>query len=171
MILYLVRHGIAVDVGEKGVRRDSERMLSNEGRVKTEQAARGLHTLQCAPDRVISSPLCRAVETAEIMAAVLCPGATAETCELLSPCSDLDELVFWLRSQASAAVMLVGHMPDLAELAALLLTAELSANILFKKASACCLSFPGTVRSGSGALQWLLQPRQLRLLGTVRPEG
>jgi phosphohistidine phosphatase SixA len=61
--------------------------------------------------------------------------------------------------------MLVGHMPDMAELAGWLVSPGREVNLVFKKAAVCLVSFPGRPSAGSGELEWLLQPRLLRKLG------
>lgn len=73
MTLYIVRHGIAVDLGKEGVTQDDDRMLNGEGRKKTRQIAKALRKLDCTPGRVVTSPLIRAAETADILAAELKP--------------------------------------------------------------------------------------------------
>ena len=69
MIVYLLRHGIAVNLGEQGTARDEERMLAPEGARKTRLALAGLAALGCRPGTIYSSPLERAVETAAPIAA------------------------------------------------------------------------------------------------------
>ena len=69
MLLYLVRHGIALDVDGRKVTCDEMRPLSSMGRERTARAARGLKRVAALPDLVLTSPLVRARETAEIFAA------------------------------------------------------------------------------------------------------
>lgn len=165
MLLYIVRHGIAVDVGEQGVRTDRARMLSATGRERTREAAEGLARLNCRPERVLASPLVRARETAAILASVLAPSPDIETVEWLQPGVAATESQLYLESAPSAPLMLVGHMPGVADLASLLLTGEeRRLRLVFKKAAVCCLSFDGRLRAGTGCLEWLLQPGALRQL-------
>ncbi|MFC1451763.1 phosphohistidine phosphatase SixA [Verrucomicrobiota bacterium] len=165
MIVYLVRHGAAVDVGEHGVERDGDRMLSEEGKRKTGRAAAGLRAVSCRPERVFTSPLIRARETADIVAQALDGKPRVGTLDLLAPGADLDALPAWLRRQTAESLMLVGHMPSLAELASVLLSGGDDCDILLKKASACCLSFDGRASAGTARLEWLIQPKALALLG------
>jgi phosphohistidine phosphatase len=165
MILYLFRHGIAMNVGTHGVKRDQDRMLSEEGRRRTAAAARGLENLHCRLGRIVCSPLIRARETAEIVAGILIPQQTTELNHDLGPDGSMKALVDWLEAQHPDPVMLVGHLPDLATLASLLLTGSDQMHLMLKKASCCCISFPGAVLPGTGGLEWLLQPKMLRMLG------
>jgi phosphohistidine phosphatase len=162
MELYMVRHGIAELRGEKP---DDERTLVPKGVKKTRQVAQGLARLGCRPERVGTSPLVRADETAKIMTEVLCPDANYEVCEFLAPGAAASELVKWLANLEERTVMIVGHNPDFPEMAASLLTNGGDAEIEFKKAAVCLISFEGEPKEGGGRLLWLMQPRQLRLIG------
>ena len=66
MKIFLVRHGIAVDLGEHGVKSDADRMLSTVGKRRVKDIALALKRLGAVPERIASSPLTRARETAEI---------------------------------------------------------------------------------------------------------
>ncbi|MBN1672733.1 MAG: phosphohistidine phosphatase SixA [Kiritimatiellae bacterium] len=163
MKLYLLRHGIAVDVGEEGVACDADRMLSAKGRKRTGKVVAGLARLGCQPERIVSSPLVRAAQTAQLAAEHLAPERGVSLCEGLAPGAPLAPLLAWLEKQTENALMLVGHMPDLADLAAVLLVRGAGPAMTFKKAGVCCLSFPDRVRAGEGCLEWLIQPKLLRL--------
>jgi phosphohistidine phosphatase len=69
-MLYLVRHGIAEVASATS---DADRRLTAEGTRKLHAAALGLQRLGVVPDLVLSSPLRRAEETAQQLAAVLAP--------------------------------------------------------------------------------------------------
>ena len=68
MILYLVRHGIAVDRTDPKSPPEPERPLTARGVQKTRSAALGLRALGAKPDVLITSPYVRAAQTAEIFA-------------------------------------------------------------------------------------------------------
>lgn len=161
MELFIVRHGIAQDSQDLP---DAQRALTEEGRRKTRLVARGLKAVDCRPQRVISSPLPRAEQTAQIMAELLCPEAPLETSDLLKPGADVETLISRLTSLDESSVMLVGHMPDVAVLACMLLTKQGFFDIVFKKAGVCCVTFEGPVAAGTGSLQWLMQPAQMQVL-------
>lgn len=165
MKLYLVRHGPAVDIGEEGVQNDAARMLSAEGRAKTAKAARGLARLpDAAVARIVSSPLVRALETARIFARELGFKPEIESLPELSPGSCVEDQAAWLAAQPPADIMLVGHMPDLSDLASTLLCQGASTRFVFKKASVMRIDFDGRAMPGAGSLTWLLQPDALRRL-------
>lgn len=161
----IVRHGTAVNVGEKGVRRDADRMLSPEGREKTRQAALGLRRIDCRPALVLSSPLVRAVETAEIFAETLQVEEDIRILPAIGSPIDLRAAVSSLRSCADFPVMLVGHMPGLSDLASSLVSGGCSAAFAMRKASVLCIAFDGTPAPGAGALEWFVPPKVLRSLG------
>ena len=164
MKLYIVRHGEAGQAMALRGRADDERELTREGRKETAGVAKALRALGCAPGRIGTSPLARARQTAEILAEALEAEKELENCEFLSPASDPEALVRWLREVRAESAMIVGHMPDLARLASALLAPKASLDIAFKKSGVCCVSFDGIPAAGAGRLEWLLQPKQLRLL-------
>ena len=68
--IYVMRHGIAADLGEGGVLKDADRPLTLEGRAKLKQAALGLRELGLKFNVIFTSPLLRARQTAEVVAEV-----------------------------------------------------------------------------------------------------
>lgn len=164
MQLYLVRHGIALDVGQEGVTRDGDRPLSKEGIRKTQEVGRGLAALGVHPDRIVSSPLVRAEQTARILAAELALPGDPEPCDLLQPGESPADFTAWLAKQKVDSLLAVGHLPDVAELTSHLIAGTPNANVLFKKAAACCIHFEESPARGTGCLEWLMQPGQIRHL-------
>jgi len=171
MELIIVRHGIAQDRGAPGVRRDADRALTEEGIRRTREAARGLRVLGIRPGCIATSPLVRARETADILGEVLAPDVSVETCKELAGGGDLHKLVRWTAKRDAEQVMLVGHMPDVADLCALLLSRGRDLDMVFKKAAACCVTFSGAPRAGGGRLAWLIQPRALRALADAEGDA
>ena len=163
MKLYLMRHGIALELAEAGVASDEERPLSPKGRKKTRQVAQGLATLDVRPEVVASSPLLRARETAEIVADVL--DARIDLCPALAPGGKIKDLVEWLEEAAEDTILAAGHMPDLAETLSYLISGDARARFEFKKAAVALVEFDGRPRIGAGTLAWLLPPAVLRALG------
>ncbi len=169
----LVRHGIAVDLGEKGAACDRDRRLSGVGRDRTRQAASGLKAIGCRPEVLISSPLRRAVETAEIVRAELGNKGNVIWSDALLPDAEPDDAVQVLNETEVSTVMMVGHMPHLSRLVSFLLRGDETLYIPFKKAAACLLALEEEAAPGKAVLQWLLPPAVLRALGdpVVRPTG
>lgn len=161
----IVRHGIAVDIGENGVTTDGQRMLSDEGRTRTAESARGLKAIGCRPGIIFSSPLRRAVETAETIRDALGKHVEIEISDGLLPTAGPEQAVGTIAAAECATVMVVGHMPQLSILASFLLTGGGKAAIPLKKAGACSLLHEDAVAPGTAVLQWLLTPGMLRALG------
>jgi phosphohistidine phosphatase len=164
MNLLIIRHGKAEErKGVLALKRDAARRLTKEGRKETRKAAKGLREIAPTIDVLASSPLVRARETADIVADVMGIDEVAEE-KLLSPGSDKNALIAWLRGYApDATVAIVGHEPDLSTFAASAIGAK--EGVIELKKSACCLiEFKNTPAAGDGTLLWLLQPGQLRKL-------
>ena len=118
MKIYIMRHGPAEDQSATG--RDYDRKLTSSGRTRTVIAAHELGRWE-RPKRVISSPLVRTVETAEVVMAALGLTFDLETREELAPAGDAIGLVNELAAQGAKRVILIGHEPDVSTLTALLL--------------------------------------------------
>ena len=91
MKIYLVRHAIAVAHGTAGIPED-DRELTAEGIEKMKKAAAGLRLLGILPDLILSSPLPRAHQTAEILLAALGAEIPLRTVPALSPSGRRPEL-------------------------------------------------------------------------------
>ena len=113
-----MRHGPAEDQAPTG--RDFDRKLTSSGRARTELAAHELGRWE-RPLRVVSSPLVRTIETAEVVIAVLSLALELETREELAPGGDALRLLGELAAQGAKRVILIGHEPDVSSLTALLL--------------------------------------------------
>jgi len=165
MQLYLVRHGVARDISEPGVINDVDRPLSPQGEACTRQVAAGLARLSPRISRVISSPLLRAMQTAEIFSQALAIGGAVEPCDALASEHHIEEVIQWIKGQSDGGLMLVGHMPSLALMVSRLVCGsnELAA-MHFEKAGLCRLSFDGSILPGTAMMEWLMPPSVLRAL-------
>jgi phosphohistidine phosphatase len=162
--LVLCRHAIAED--RQPGKRDAERRLTPEGASKLVRAARGLLSLEVKPDRVLTSPLARAVETAVLLVEVLSPGSKAEICAALAPGHHPQSVLDAVGGGETGTIFLVGHEPDLGELASWLLTGSAQAvNLPFRKGGVAAIAPQSSGRKQAGTLLWMLTPRQLRALG------
>jgi phosphohistidine phosphatase len=155
--LYLVRHAEAVDLGGE-VATDFDRPLTPHGISQAEKLAAALQKAGAVPEVVATSPLVRAVQTAERLAAVLTPGKEPYVLDRLA----LDQLKPRKLSQDAAAlgesVLLVGHMPDIAAYAGWLLGTGTGV-IDFPKAAAAGFEIAdGAKWKGGGRLLWLVPP-------------
>lgn len=125
MHILLLRHGIAADIGQGGTRSDEERPLTEEGNAVLERACRTYARLAGPIDRIVSSPLLRARQTADLFADALGDAPEREVSELLTPSSRPTAVLDLLQGEAwvnVGAIALVGHEPHLGSLLGLLLT-------------------------------------------------
>jgi phosphohistidine phosphatase len=158
MKIYIVRHGIAEERSRGG---DRARALTEEGRKKMKEAAEGLAGLDPEIDTIFSSPLVRAVQTAEIIAKALNHEASTEVMDELSPGNSPEDVTKRLRNlKGGGNVILAGHEPNCSDLAGYLLGGT---EIEFKK-GAICLIETDSLASGSGRLLWHLSPQVARLM-------
>jgi phosphohistidine phosphatase len=153
VILYLLRHG---DAGDPRPRDDDARELTDKGRKRLHNAAALWRRLRVKPDLVISSPLPRAYQTAEMLVEGLGLRQEVVADERLRPGASTSDLGAALATHGPAErVAFVGHDPDLSDGLAHLSGA---ASIGLRKGGMACLEFDGEPRAGAGRLRWLLDP-------------
>jgi phosphohistidine phosphatase len=162
--LHLVRHAIAAERGPD-YPDDTQRPLTPDGAARWRRAVAGLRELGVVLDLVVTSPLVRAHETAEILVAGLRPKPRLVTSEALAPGRRVAEPVALVGKYAAqprgpSRIALVGHEPDLGELAAKLLGAK--GLVEFKKGAICRIDVDRAMPAGPGVLRWFLPPRALR---------
>jgi phosphohistidine phosphatase len=165
MELYLVRHAPATRPDPAQWPDDGERPLTPEGEAKFRKAARGLRRVVPTVDLVLSSPFARAWRTAELLeedagwpAPKPSPGLEAGR----SPVEGIETIRPHL-SASSLAV--VGHEPNLSELASTLLTGNATRLALeIKKGGVVHLRLEDGLRPGTALLRGLLTPKVLRAL-------
>jgi phosphohistidine phosphatase len=163
MLLYLMRHGLAINREDPACPPDPKRFLTRKGVEKTRGAAMGLRALGLKPDVIVSSPYVRALQTAEIAADALeFPRARIRQSDALLPPARPSDLLKDLEKIKAGEVLCVGHAPNLDEVIALALAARAPFTAL-KKAGVACLEFE-SLAAGKGVLCWLHTPKSLRLL-------
>src|ERR1700752_467971 len=114
MRIYILRHAIAEDSAKGG---DAKRALTDEGRKKMKDAAFGFAQLKPEIDVIFSSPLVRAIQTAEIVARAIEYSDEIETMEQLSPGYGPDAAASRVASlKKFQSVMLSGHEPNCSQL-------------------------------------------------------
>lgn len=159
MKVLLIRHARAED--RRLLQRDRTRALTDDGRRRMRKAARGLHALLPELTQIATSPLLRARQTAEIVAAAY-TGVDTVSIPMLSPGVVPRAVLAWLRTQPrDAQLALVGHEPDLGRLASWLLAGRLAGFVQFKKGAAALIEFAAAPAAGKGTLTWLLTAAQL----------
>ena len=151
MILYFLRHG---DAGSARTSDDDARPLTDAGVAALRAAGPLWRRLNLRPDVVISSPLPRALRTAELFCEAV--GGQPTTDDRLRPGAGWGELARAMTQHPDARrVLFVGHEPDLSSALAELTGA---ASVRMRKGSLACVEFYGTPEPGGGEIAWLLDP-------------
>ena len=167
MDVLVIRHAIAEDwmsFARTG-KSDELRPLTPEGRKKMQRSAAGLRAMVPRIDVLATSPLVRAVQTAEIIAAAYGDLELIQI-EELTPAGYSEQLSRWLADQdPDSTIALVGHEPSLSSHVSWLTARSDDAFVEFKKGGTCLLRFYEGVFSGGATLCWMMTPKQLRGLG------
>lgn len=160
--LYVIRHGVAEELGDLWPD-DAKRPLSEAGMTSLRRAARGMVAAGVRFDVVLTSPLLRARQSAEILAAACDPKPSVVVIESLAPGAAHQALMADLARHAKRRrLALVGHEPGLGELASRLI--GLRHALPFKKGGVCRIDVDDLPPTGIGVLRWLLTPKFMRRL-------
>jgi phosphohistidine phosphatase len=165
MRLVFFRHGIATDRDDPKGPPDAERPLTDKGVRRARAAAEGLRVLDVEPTRILTSPLLRARQTAELAAAALGVARTqVQIVTGLAP-DDAPSAIFEVlaRHADAESLLLVGHAPHLDRALRYALDRGDAPVTSLKKAGAACVELSKPGKPG-GQLVWLLGPRALRAL-------
>jgi len=164
-LVLLLRHAIAEEATQG--QRDDERRLTGEGKRKLREVVAGMKALELPVEAILTSPLRRAVETAAIVHECF-ERAALEEVAALKPGGDPDAVLAALADHPSA-VVIVGHQPDLGELASILLVGSPGLVPLpFKKAGLAGITMATFPPRAAGALEFFLTPGQLRRIARAR---
>jgi phosphohistidine phosphatase len=168
MKLHILRHGDAVECGDPRYD-EAERPLTAKGRQRTKLLAHALRQMEVSFDAVLSSPLTRARETAELVAGGLFLKFTPELTDHLGPTGSMEKLVAQVGAlhPQPESVLLVGHEPYLSGLISLLCTGDIDLRLTMKKGGLCRLRVDELSCGKCATLEWLLPPR---LLGFKAPK-
>ncbi len=158
MQLLIFRHGLAEDQSADGS--DAARALTSDGVRKTRRAARGLIRIIDRPDVILTSPLLRARQTAEILGLAL-----KRQAEPMPELAEPSPGAIWakLRERRERCVLLVGHEPTLSRLVQLLCAGRSGHDFIeLKKAGCACLGIADpAARTPRAVLQWLATPKMM----------
>ncbi|HWW03624.1 MAG TPA: phosphohistidine phosphatase SixA [Candidatus Acidoferrum sp.] len=167
MNLYLLRHGLAVEPGTHGFAKDADRPLIPKGERKLWKIAEAIEAMAISFDLILSSPYVRARQTAEIIAEALNARKKVEFSDALVPAGSVKRLIESLNhlQPARENVLLVGHEPYLSELISLLVSGRVGFAVVMKKGGLCKLSAQSLHAGPCAALEWLLTPKQMALMG------
>ena len=170
MQVYLLRHAIAEE-GRVGMN-DSDRELTTEGRRRLRETLRALANAEVNPSLILTSPLARAIQTAEIARSVFKTKASVLHTKALTPNSSVEQVWDEIRAhRGEAELMLVGHEPQFSNLAAYLLgTRELRVD--FKKGAVLRLDLEAFGAQPRGTLRWFFVARlaSLSSRGATKPD-
>jgi phosphohistidine phosphatase len=179
-LAYLVRHAPAEDSAEIP---DATRGLTPSGAEKMRRVARGLAAIGVEPAAIYSSPLRRAVETAQLIVEELAPALRVEQCDALAPGHTSDEMIEMIAGLASvtlphmvsstpAGIFLVGHEPSLGFLASHLITGSPDAmEAKFKKGGVMAIEVAPSANGGlTGRAKWMMTPSHLSRLAEAGPK-
>lgn len=157
MEIYILRHGVAEDVRPGGS--DAQRALTNEGKEKLRQVLTRARAARVAPSLILTSPLVRAVQTAEIAAGVLGYKGKLVSARALSPGGSPQDVWEEIRLRRNESeIILAGHEPLLSQLVAFLLNAP-ALQVDMKKGALVRIQMQHIDSEPKGVLQWMLTPK------------
>jgi phosphohistidine phosphatase len=159
--LYVMRHGPAEEESADGL--DGSRALTVPGRDRVRAVAKRLAELGEAPKSIVSSPLVRALQTAEIVHQTLGIESPVEANRALAPRGLAAEMVLEAARVPKKRLMVVGHEPDLSLLCAKLLGAGLPHGLMKAMVIGIRVS-----PEGEATLRFVLEPKTLELLDDHR---
>ncbi len=167
MDLYVLRHGLAGTRGSPEYPNDDERPLTSRGVRRMIRQTRGLRSIGLSVDVIITSPLTRAAQTAEIVHQGLDESIRLTVSEALAPTGDPAALMAQLAMDRPSVdrVMIVGHEPYLSGLISVLATGGTEPVIRLKKGALCKLRVPIPKHGRCGWIEWFLTPKQMIRLG------
>lgn len=161
--LFLVRHAIAAPRGDEWPD-DTKRPLTERGIARFKEVVKGLRELDVSIDEIFSSPLVRAKQTASLLASGLEPRPAQKFLDALAPGHSPHSVMTQLAKAAKRRrIALVGHEPDLGELAAYLIGAQRA--VPFRKGGVCRIDIESLTSRRPAALIWFAPPRMLRRVG------
>jgi phosphohistidine phosphatase len=160
--LYIVRHDIAEERGDAWPD-DTKRPLTEEGTQRMRRAGRALARIGVCVDVVLTSPLVRTRQTAELFGAAFSPHPAVVNLDALAPDGSSSAVIAELdKYSKKKRIALVGHEPGVGDLASRL--AGLRHPMEFKKGAICRIDVEALPPKGPGVLRWFLSPKILRNL-------
>ncbi len=164
MELFIIRHAWAAERDEAAYPDDSLRPLTDKGRTRFAAMIEALVPRGLSPQLIVTSPMLRCQQTAEILAAALGESTKLVQRKELLPGGDPKHLLSRTEHLASGLdrVAWVGHAPDVGYLAAGLLGVE-NGWLEMKKGAIAALEFPASAEFSRGELKWLVTAKILGL--------
>ena len=160
--LYLIRHGVAEERSDAWPD-DTKRPLTDEGMSRLRKSARSLARLGVSFDVILTSPLVRTHQTAEIVAAAFSPKPTIVNVDALAPDGSTAAVIAELENHVKRTrIAIVGHEPGIGELGARLIGTR--HEMEFKKGAIARIDVEQLPPKGPGILRWFISPKFLRAL-------
>jgi phosphohistidine phosphatase len=166
MRVLVVRHGAAEDKDKfaRTGKSDDLRPLTPAGKREMREIARGIREIVSTIDALLTSPLVRAGQTAEIVGEEY--DSDPVKVEWLRPEAPYDEFARWARANGGReTIVIVGHEPHLSGLVSWLLAGAERSFVELKKGAACLLDIEHDAGSDSATLVWSMAPKHLRAIG------
>lgn len=166
MNIYILRHGLAVERGTAGFKKDSDRPLTPKGKQRLWRIAEAMEAMELQFDAILSSPYLRAMQTAEIIAEAFELRRKLTFANALVPGGNPRLLIAHINKLEPAPknLLLVGHEPYLGKLIGMLAAGNTSMAVDLKKGGLAKLETE-TLRDGRCAmLAWLVTPKQMLLM-------
>lgn len=165
MKIYFLRHAIAEDrqiFAEKGLS-DDLRPLNSRGIKKMKQSLPAICAVLPKIDFIATSPLTRAMQTAEIFKTIYKNAVIFEV-PALKPSASCMQTLKWLKTQKQKIneMLIIGHEPRLSQFASFLVTGKTAPLFTLKKGGLCVLEFVDKIDSGRAQITCIIQPSILR---------
>ena len=172
MKLYILRHGDAGERDAANYTSDAARPLTSKGIKRTRQLANAMRQMEITFDVILSSPLIRAHQTAEIIARSLGLEKQLRLVGQLAPDHALTEVLALIESAPpkTGTMLLIGHEPSLSRLVSLLCTGGTNLGLTLKKGGLCRLELTEVKSGPCATLEWLLSPRHFEPKRKTRTE-
>jgi phosphohistidine phosphatase len=155
--LLLIRHGIAESSSISGS--DRNRQLTRTGRDQFQMMADWLVENDAKPEKILSSPLLRAQQTAEILSesAELNFGED-QVCPWIGFGLQFDKLLSCLNESFQSTIAIVGHEPDMSSCTSRLVG---GGSYRFTPGTVACIRFEDNIRDPFGTLKWVKNPEKM----------
>ena len=156
MQIYILRHGIAEDAAPGGS--DADRALTREGKEKLRRVLQCAHAAGVRPSLILTSPLKRALETAELAASILNVKRDLIKTSALSPASSPQRVWSEVRAHKTEELLIAGHEPLLSRFVAFLLRCP-ALRLDLKKGAMVRVDIETVGPEPHGVLKWILTPK------------
>ena len=151
MIIYLLRHGDALQNYES----DKMRPLSENGIKDVKKIGSFLESKKFNIQKIFSSPLFRAYQTAELIGKIIGFQDEIEELDILLPEANLDDLLNFLLKNDYVSVLLVSHQPLIGNIISKLISSR-TVQVEVKKSSLACIEIKQPINTGDGVLKFLI---------------